>query len=144
MNLHDLFTLLNIPMGTSGHDMTQTLPKINIKVQYIRYTSEYIPKLQLHQHSLLTRKVFSRHNLSAQVFFSVSSGSSSSHLRLQVVFIVKSSSSSLDHHLVLSITGSSLDHHHHNCFRYLNQIVLSQHSSRHSKFYRANPFSCWL
>ena len=91
----------------------QILPGINIKVQYIRYTSEYIPKLQIHQHSLLTRKVFSRHNLSAQVLFSISSRSSSSHLHLQVIFIVKSSSSSLDHHLIWSITGSSssLDHH---------------------------------
>ena len=31
----------------------------------IRYTSEYIPKLQIHQHSLLTRKVFSWHNSSS-------------------------------------------------------------------------------
>ena len=33
---HDLITL-------------QILPRINIKVQYIKYTSEYIPKLQTHQ-----------------------------------------------------------------------------------------------
>ena len=99
--------------------MTQTLIKINIRVQYIRYTSEYIPKLQLHQHSLLTRKVFSRHNLSAQVFFSVLSGSSSSpcHLHLQVIFtwiwiITWSLSSSLDlnHPSIWIISGaSSLD-----------------------------------
>ena len=112
-------------------------------VQYIRYTSEYIPMLQIHQHSLLTRKVFSRHNLSTRLFFYVSSRSSSSHLHLQVIFIVKSSSlsshlhqvwiitgsssslyhhliwsitgssSSLDHHLIWSITGSSLDLDHH-------------------------------
>ena len=31
----------------------------------IKYTSEYIPKLQIHQHSLLTRKVFSWHNSSS-------------------------------------------------------------------------------
>ena len=54
MNLHDLFTLLNLLIGTSGRDMTQIhykylLPRINIEVQYIIYTSEYIPKLQLHQ-----------------------------------------------------------------------------------------------
>ena len=49
MTLHDLFTSLNLPIGTSGHDMTQPLPRINIRVQYIRYTSEYIPKSQLHQ-----------------------------------------------------------------------------------------------
>ena len=52
MTLHDLFTLYNLSMGTSGHGMTQPLPGINTKVQYIRYTSEYIPKLQLHQHKL--------------------------------------------------------------------------------------------
>ena len=69
MTLHDLFTLLNLPIGTSGHDMTQPLPGINIEVQYIIYTSEYIPKLQLHQHSLLNMKIFSQHKLSAQVFF---------------------------------------------------------------------------
>ena len=96
----------------------------------IRYTSEYIQKLQINQHSLLTRKVFSRHNLSSQVFFSVSSGLSSSHLHLQVIFIFKSSSpsshlhcqvififksssSSLDHHLIWIITGSSLSLDHH-------------------------------
>ena len=63
MTLHDFFTLLNLPIGTSGHDMTQItlqiLPGINIGVQYIKYTSEYILKLQIHQHSLLTREVFS-------------------------------------------------------------------------------------
>ena len=60
MTLHDLFTLLNIAIGTSGHDMTQLhqiLPGINIGVQYIKHTSEYIPKLQIHQHSHLTTKV---------------------------------------------------------------------------------------
>ena len=59
MTLHDLFTLLNLPIGTLGHDMTQPLLIINIGVQYIIYKSEYISKLQLHQHSLLTRKVLS-------------------------------------------------------------------------------------
>ena len=54
MTLHDFFTLLNLPIGTSGHDMTQItlqiLPGINIGVQYIIYTNEYILKLQIHQH----------------------------------------------------------------------------------------------
>ena len=82
MNLHDFFTLMILPIGTSGTD----------QIQYMKYISEYIPKLQLHQHSLLTRKVFSRHNLSAQVFFS-------------------GSSSKLDHYLIKIKVGSSLDHH---------------------------------
>ena len=73
MNLHDLITLMILLIGISGYN----------EIQYIRYTSEYILKLQRHQHSLLTRKVLSRHNLSAQVFFSVSSG----HLHIQVIFI---------------------------------------------------------
>ena len=89
-------------------------------LNYIIYTSEYIPKLQIHQHSLLTRKVFSRHNWSAQVFFSVSSGSSAysshlhhlHHLHRQVIFI--KSGSSLDHHRVWIITWSGLTPLDHN------------------------------
>ena len=103
-------------------------PRINIRLQYIRNTSEYIPKLHIYQHSLLTRKVFSRRSFSAQVLFSVSSGSSSglrhlqSHLHLQVIFIYNSSSFSshlhldLDHHSIWIITrsgSSSLDLDHH-------------------------------
>ena len=49
MTLHDLFTLLNLLIGTLRHDMTQPHPGINIGVQYIRYTSEHILKLQIHQ-----------------------------------------------------------------------------------------------
>ena len=144
MTLHDLFTL-------------QIILGINIGVQYIKFTSEYILKLQIHQDSLLTRKVFSRHNLSAQVFLSVSYGSSSSHLHLQFIFIFKSSSSSLDHHWIIMETGSSLDHHynwiiigssskldhhHHHFFHYLDQMLLSLNSTHHNKFYRSIPFSC--
>ena len=39
MNLHDLITLMILPIGTSG---TTT-------IQYMKYTSEYILKLQIHQ-----------------------------------------------------------------------------------------------
>ena len=39
MNLHDLITLMNLPIGTSGTN----------EIQYMKYTSEYIPKLQIHQ-----------------------------------------------------------------------------------------------
>ena len=92
-------------------------------------------KLQLHQHSFLIRKVFSRHNLSAQVFFSVSSGSSLSPHHLQVIFICiwiitwfGSSSLDLDHLWFWNISiGSSSQ-------------VLSLDSSHHRKFYRASPF----
>ena len=56
MTLHDLFTLLILPIGTSGYNI-----------------SEYIPKIKINQHSLLTRKVFSQHNSSTQVFVTGSS-----------------------------------------------------------------------
>ena len=40
MNLHDLITLMNLLIGTSGTN----------EIQYMKYTSEYISKLQIHQH----------------------------------------------------------------------------------------------
>ena len=49
MTLHELITLMILPIGKLGTN----------EIQYMKYTSEYIPKLQIHQHSLLTRKVFS-------------------------------------------------------------------------------------
>ena len=49
MTLHDLIKLMILPIGTTGTN----------EIQYMKYTSEYIRKLQIHQHSLLTRKVFS-------------------------------------------------------------------------------------
>ena len=39
MTLHDLITLIILSIGTSG---------IN-EIQYMKYTSEYILKLQIHQ-----------------------------------------------------------------------------------------------
>ena len=91
--------------------------RINIGLQYIINMDEYILKLQIHQHSLLTRKVFSRNNLSELVFLFVSTGSSSisHHIHFQVIFIFKlSSPSSHLHHWIWIITqsGSSLEHHH--------------------------------
>ena len=110
MTLHDLITLMILSIGTSRPN----------EIQYMKYKSEYILKLQKHQHSLLTRKVFSCHNSSAHVFFS-------------------GSSSKLDHHQIIIKVGSSLDHHHH-CFRYLDQMVLSLNSTRHRKFYKPTLF----
>ena len=93
-------------------------------------------KLHILQHSLLTRKVFFRHDfqhwssslyqlehLRLQVIFIFKSFSSSSHLHLQVFFVIESGSSlDLDHHRTSSldldhlsiwiiITGLDLDHH---------------------------------
>ena len=111
-------------------------------------------EVTLHQHSLLTRKVFSRHNLTTQVFFSVSSGSSSSlhHLHLQVISIFNSySSSSHIHHRIWIIIGSrssslDLDHHsiwiiiagsssldHHGC--YLMILLVTGRSTEPALFH---------
>ena len=97
MTLNELITLMNLPIGTSRTN----------KIQYMKYTSEYIPKLQIHQHSLLTRKVFSWHNLSAHVFFSRTFSNMNHH------WIIIKYGSSLDHHQIWIITRSSskLDHH---------------------------------
>ena len=118
--------------------MTQVHPKINTGLQQIRSTCKYIPKLQLHQHSLLTRKVFSQHNF--HLLWIISSYVSSSRLHLQVIFIFGSGSSlDLDHHhQIWIITGhdhwiwiitqsrssldintrsmTSLDLDHHRCY----------------------------
>ena len=122
MTWHDLFILETLDRNLwawNDSSKLQIHPEINIGLPYIRNTSGYIPMLQLHQHSLLTRKVFSRQNLSTQVFFSVSSRSSSSpcHLHLQVISIFKSPSSSSHLHLqVIFIfgSGSSFDLNHHH------------------------------
>ena len=93
---------------------------------------KYILKLQLHQHSLLTRKVFSRHNfhhwsssLDLLVIYIFKSSSSSSHLhhRIWIItghhhriwIITWSGSSLLDHHhwiWIITRSRSSLGHHH--------------------------------
>ena len=73
MNLHEFIILMTLPIGTSGYNEIQLILPIGTsgynEIQLIlpigksghniRYTSEYILKLQIHQHSLLTRKVFS-------------------------------------------------------------------------------------
>ena len=92
---------------------------------------KYIPKLHIHQHSLLTRKVLFRHNfqywssslyqldhliisisslLSLQVIFIIKSSLSLSHLNLWI-WIISQSGSSWD---IITRSGSSLnlDHHH--------------------------------
>ena len=88
MTLHDFIILMTLPIGTSGYNEIQMILPIGTSRYNIRYTSEYIPKLQIHQHSLLTGKVFSWHNSSTQVF-------------------VTRSSLKLDHHWIIVVTGSS-------------------------------------
>ena len=46
MNLHDLTTLMILLIGTSGTK----------EIKYINYTSDYIPKLQIHQQFLAVMK----------------------------------------------------------------------------------------
>ena len=41
MTLHEFIILMIFPIGTSGYN----------EIQYIIYTSEYISKLQIHQHT---------------------------------------------------------------------------------------------
>ena len=43
MTLHDSITLMILPIGTSRTN----------KIQYMKYTSEYIPKLQIHQQYIM-------------------------------------------------------------------------------------------
>ena len=50
MTLQDFITLMILPIGTSGTN----------EIQYIKYTSEYIPKLQIHQQR--PRDYFHNHN----------------------------------------------------------------------------------
>ena len=92
MNLHDLITLIILQIGTSGTN----------EIQYMKYTSEYISNLQIHQHSLLTRKIFSRHNSSSQVFIT---GSKLDHHQS---WIITRSSSKLDHHWIIINTASAI------------------------------------
>ena len=42
LNLHDFIILTTLPIGTLRYN----------EIQYIKYTTEYIPKLQIHQHCL--------------------------------------------------------------------------------------------
>ena len=104
------------------------------------YSSMYLmscnPMLQIHQHSLLTRKVFFQHNFqhwsSSLYWLDHLVICISSLLSLQVIFIFKSSSSfesgsSLDHHgtssldldhlsiwIIITRSGSSLDLDQHH------------------------------
>ena len=54
MTWHDFFYIIESPYRNieAWHDSNtlQAHPRINIKVQYMKYMDEYIPKLQLHQH----------------------------------------------------------------------------------------------
>ena len=103
--------------------MTQVHPGIKIRLQYtgeIHSEVTYTSTLPLNQEGILSTQ------FSAQVFFSISSRSSSSPRHLQVIFIFKlSSSSDLDHHqtssldldhhsiwIIITGSGSSWGHHH--------------------------------
>ena len=50
MTLHDFIILMNLLIGTSGYNEIQMILSIGTSGYNIRYTSEYIPKLQIHQH----------------------------------------------------------------------------------------------
>ena len=133
----------------------------------MKYIEEYISKLHIHQHSLLNRKVFFRHNFqhwSSSLYqldhLIFKSSSSSSHLHLQVIWIwiiSRSGSSSLDWIWIITRSRSlllDLDHHsiwisrsHHNWIWIITRsgsslVIIMCVISCHRKFYRASPFSC--
>ena len=50
--LHDFIILMNLPIGKLGYNEIQMILPIGTLGYNVRYTSEYIPKLQIHQHFL--------------------------------------------------------------------------------------------
>ena len=128
MNLDDFIILMTLPIGTSVYNEIQMILLIRTSGYNI---SEYIPNLQIHQHSLLTRKLFSWHNSSTQVFFSGSSSKLDHH------WIIIKARSSLDHRWIIIKTGSSSS----------SLLPLSQSNGAISQFYssqevlQSQPFS---
>ena len=49
MTLHEFIILMTLPIGTSGYNEIQMILPVGTSRYNIRYTSEYIPKLQIHQ-----------------------------------------------------------------------------------------------
>ena len=49
MTLHDFIILMILSIGTSGYNEIQMVLLIGTSGYNIRYTSEYISKLQIHQ-----------------------------------------------------------------------------------------------
>ena len=140
-----------LPIGTSWYK----------EIKHIKYTSEYIPKLQIHQHSLLTRKVFSWNNSSSQVFITGSfiKGRSSSKLDHHWIIIVITSptiSSKWCYLSILLVMGSSTEPILFlACCRPNLHVGLHQQSQPFFMLdvlsfackvfpYRASPFSCWM
>ena len=58
MTLHEFIILMNILIGTSGYNEIQMILPIGTSRYNIRYTSEYIPKLQIHQQFWVPRTFF--------------------------------------------------------------------------------------
>ena len=134
MTLHDLLTLL-------------ILPNRNIGVQYIRYTSEYISKLQIHQHSLLTRKVFSLTKFISTIlllWIIIKAGSSLDQHQVWIITrstsspdprwinIKARSSSKLDHHqIIINIIASAIS----NKWCYLSILLVTRSSTDPTLFH---------
>ena len=49
LTLHEFIILMTLPIGTLGYDEIQMILSIGTSGYNIRFTSEYIPKLQIHQ-----------------------------------------------------------------------------------------------
>ena len=61
MTLHDFITLMILLVGTSGTN----------EIQYMKYTSEYIMKLQIHQHFFVRIFFMFEQNLVGNLIFSI-------------------------------------------------------------------------
>ena len=133
MTLHEFIILMTLPIGTSSYNEIQMILLIGTSRYNIRYTSEYISKLPIHQHSLLTRKVFTVHQ-----------HKSSSLEDHQSWIITGSSSSSL---LLLYRANDAISQ-----FYSPQEVLQSQPffmmdvglASMQVFIYSANPFSCWM
>ena len=53
MTLHEFIILMILLIGTSGYNEIKMILPIRTSGYNIRYTSEYIMKLQIHQHDAL-------------------------------------------------------------------------------------------
>ena len=145
MTLHDLIILMTLPVRGTKHPRLVTM-KYNVK-----YTSQYIPKLQIHQHSLLTRNIFSWHNSSVQVFVTRSSSKMDHHQ----IWIITRSSSKLDHRQswIIIVTAVAIS----SKWCYLSNLLVIGSSTVPALFhagctalpckdfpYKASPFSYWM
>ena len=77
MTLHEFIILMTLPIGTSRYNEIQMILPIGTSGYNLRYTSEYIPKLQIHQYKIyqISLEKYSpplsdlRHKYTFQIYF---------------------------------------------------------------------------